>query len=443
MPIYTVTFCNMEQEAGANPLWHSCLLLSRLLDNDKKMEIIGNWGFYATPATKSDSYSHRFKMKFGLDVDFHDNHGMLQHEELRFLDLGRGLNGVTFELSEEKFNALQEKCLQVEKDQVQAINEIAEPLDIRGDGRKMRHYPQEHLAKHIYALEKERAKQQGRPSRLLPFEFNFSRVNTCKFQMLRLLEGILAPEEIQELAGWHPAIPRLSGGGAEQIHLHSTGPLCQHRKRSGEVIYFRQWGDEDVRLFWTLLPQTVRNQSEECLKSFKMHDEYTDEVKKVIRRLQALEWLFINASLPDLFSTVRERLINTFQTYYEVFSGPGAGSEKLPDKGHAATWMRIFSLPECENEAKLMKSLSDAKYLFNCLYLAMVDGWSLDDEAVSDKIKLDALHPVDLAALAALLPADRKKEICRIIGRNYLEPENWLSEEEESRAALSPARACR
>src|SRR5205814_2328373 len=128
MPIHTVTFCTMDSEAGANPFWHSCILLSRFNESNKKLEVVDNWGFYGLPSTAQKSLIRSLKVKIGLDVDLAENHGMLRHEETRYLDLGCGLRGMTFELTEEKFHELQAKALKMVQEQEQAINDIVTPL---------------------------------------------------------------------------------------------------------------------------------------------------------------------------------------------------------------------------------------------------------------------------------------------------------------------------
>src|ERR1700722_15753039 len=110
MAIYTVTFCTMDQETGSSPFWHTCLLLSRLDDHTKKLEVVDNWGFYGLPSPDSNPCLRRLKIMFRLDLAFTGTHGMLKHEEMRYLDGGKGLHGATFELTEEKFIELQKKC---------------------------------------------------------------------------------------------------------------------------------------------------------------------------------------------------------------------------------------------------------------------------------------------------------------------------------------------
>src|SRR5690349_653229 len=120
MAIYTVTLCLMDQDTGANPFWHTCFLLSRLDEGSKKLEVVDNYGFYGLPSTNKTSLLRKLKIKLGLDVDLNGNHGMLRHEEVRFMDLGCGLHGVTFELTEAKFNELQARCKKMVADQEQA-----------------------------------------------------------------------------------------------------------------------------------------------------------------------------------------------------------------------------------------------------------------------------------------------------------------------------------
>ncbi|WP_277619311.1 hypothetical protein [Legionella norrlandica] len=161
---YAVTYCTFDREAGGNPLWHSCILLSQLDETNKLLEVVDTWGFYGLPTTnRSDSWFDQLKIKIGLDVDLVGNHGILKHEELRFLDLGCGLHGVTFELTKQQFDFLQKKCMETANDQEKAINEFVETQGIKGKPpEKTRIYSHEQFSRLIYETEKIKAEQQGR-----------------------------------------------------------------------------------------------------------------------------------------------------------------------------------------------------------------------------------------------------------------------------------------
>ena len=131
---YAATYCTFDKEAGANPLWHSCILLSKLDEEKKLLEVVDNWGFYGLPTTQpGNSLINQLKIRMGLDIDLQDNHGMLRHEEIRYLDLGCGLHGTTFELTREQFDLLQKKCQDMAAEQDQAINEVVVFRESKGN----------------------------------------------------------------------------------------------------------------------------------------------------------------------------------------------------------------------------------------------------------------------------------------------------------------------
>lgn len=420
MPIYTVTYCTMDQEAGANPMWHTCLLLSRLNEQTQKLEVIDNWGFYGLPSTVPNSILRRVKIKAGLDVDLTGNHGMLRHEELRFLDLGCGLHGATFELTEEKFNELQQKCLKMVADQEAAINDVVKPLGLKGKPpSKSRIYPHEDLSTHIFALEKARAKELGKEPRLKEFNLMFGCARTCKAQAIELLEGILSPAQIKRITGLHRAVSRFSGK-MENIYLHSSGPMRQHVKRSGEAIYYRDAADPAVKLHWTLPPQEIETLSGETRDLFKVHSDHCDEVKVIVRRLQRLEWLFINAVIDANYFELRDRLVTLIRNHYEAFAKIEPKQAKNTQSGWTGSFLWLLSLPRDSDEATLMTQIKKANHLFNSLYMAMDEA---DEKPRTNFESNEAIEEDELIYLVNCLGQDRQQELCNIIGRNYIVPE--------------------
>lgn len=424
MTIYAVTFCTMDQEAEANPLWHTCLLLSRFDEQSRKMEVVDNWGFYGIPTTGGNSYLRRAKIQVGLDIDLTGNHGMLRHEEIRFLDLGRGLHGVTFELTEEKFNALQVKCKKTAADQIEAINEIAEKLKLeKKDSADTRIYSYEHRSVEIFEEENKLAAAEARLPRLRPFNlnlFNPSEMNSCKGQVLKLLENIITPAQIARLVGGHRGISRFSGK-TERIYLHSSGPLCEHVKRSGDVVHYRDGENIEVKLHWTLPPQEMETLSGETRALFQVHQDHCDEVKQVVCRLQRLEWLFLNAKIDEQYESYKQQLLDTIKAYYTIFATITPKKIETPKTGLPSSVLWLFSQPRDENEKKLLTHLTGAKKLFEDLYAAVVDNWTFDhrDDVETERLTVDS--DVDLEALAAYLKPAAQKELCAILGRAYVQ----------------------
>ncbi len=432
MNIYLVTFCAMDSEAEANPFWHTFLLLSRFDQKTQKLEVVDTWGFYGLPTTAKDSWTRRLKIKIGLDVDFTDNHGMLRHEETRFLDLGCGLHGATFEVSEAKFLELQAKCQKMASEQDEAIKDFVQPLKLlpKLGSQKTRIYPYEHLSNYIYGIEKIKAQQEERPSRLKPFELKISMTlwgpsvnhsNGCKSQAIKLLVGILSKKQIDRLTenGKHVCVPRWSGK-MEKIFLHSSGPLREHKKKSGEIVHFRDGHDKDVKLHWTMPPQEIETISGATRDLFKLDDDHSYAVKKIVRQLQKLEWLFRNAILPSEFFPLRDKLINTFKEHYEGFAILEPKKPKSNISSLKGFFMSLIDYPRDEDEGILMDKIDQAKQFINDLYMAVIDDWELEKDDDS------------LEALAAYLPINKKKELCSIVGRAFDEP--WEKREERSLA---------
>lgn len=439
---YFVTFCTMDPEIGANPMWHSCLLLSKENETLKKLEVVDNWGFYGLPTTgEQDGLIRKLKLQIGLDVDFTGNHGMLRHEETRFLDAGHGLHGVTFELTQEQFELLQKKCTTMDSEQQSAIKEVVDSLKLeRKDPKKTRIYPYEQYSLVIYELERKKALEEKRESRLKPFDFqlsfdlsglNLKKSHTCKSQGLTLLNGILSQEQIARLTehGQHPTIPRYSGN-TEKLFLHSTGPLLQHEKSNGDVVYYRDAKDPDVKLYWTLPPQEIEVLSEETSKNFLVDEEYCDEVKVVISRLQRLEWLFRNAPLPEKYHQYKEDLLEELVDLYQSFSVIDTKQDKQKISGFQGYALSLFSIPRGEHEKSLQSKIKQAKMIFNMLYMAIIDHWEIGEEL----LKPMSIVPVEQESMtnsesyhtppetiASYLCLEDKIALCEIVGRHYCE----------------------
>jgi hypothetical protein len=395
----------MDQDVGANALWHTCIILSKLDEVSNKLKVVDNWGFYGLPTTSSSGYIRDLKIKAGLDVDFTGNHGKLRHEELRYLDLGVGLHGVTFELTEEKFLELQNKCRTMADSEKQAIDEIAEALKLQGKkpGTERIHIYEEH-SDLIFRIERLKAKQEGRSSRLFPFELSpLPSANTCKVQALSLLNGILTSEQINRLTGINRAVSRFSGP-MENIYLHSSGPMRCHTKRSGEKVYFRDMADSGVELHWSIPPQEVEMLSGDTLDLFKIDDGYSDEIKLIVRRLQKAEWLFRNVILDAKFDAQREELIAVIREAYQAFSIIKPKPKR--EQGMLAAMMRFISVPVDQVTIEIVKKCQHAKSLLLALYTAIDDNWSFEE--------CD-----DVEALAAYLPEDKKVQLYEILGYHY------------------------
>ncbi|MCW8398857.1 hypothetical protein OQJ26_08645 [Legionella sp. PATHC038] len=453
---YTVTFCVFDHTVGGNPFWHGSFFLSKLNESNQLLEVVETWGFYGVTSTgDKSSRFEQFKRNYHLDVDLKGNHGMLINEEVRYMHLGHGLYGKTFELTQQQFEALQKKCTTAVAEQESAIREVV------GDGQNFkvdpqrpgRIYREEAYSKQIFEIEQTKAKIEGRPSRLKPFDFHLSlgfwkmqffgyafgfpvptleNSNTCKTRAVSLLEGILTEEQLAPFKS--SSLPRFIPG-LEPILLHSEGPLRTHKKASGKEVFYRdQKQDKEVKLYWSVPPQHCDVLSEDSVGLFKIDEEYCQEVKLIVSRLQRLEWLIRNAFLPiqdpekeKVLRKYKDDLIQQIITCYKAFAviEPKKETKKSGWQGFA---LSLFSLPKSSEEKKLQDKIHQANMLFNSLYMAIVDQWTIDFESLFEEVKgselkkrKDEVDYNDPEALVSYLSIEDKKNICKIIGRNYLE----------------------
>lgn len=448
---YTVTFCAFDHTVEGNPFWHGSFFLSKLDESSRLMEVVDTWGFYGVTSTgDKNTWLGQLKTKFALDVDFQGNHGMLTHEEVRFMDRGHGLHGYTFEVTLEQFDALQKRCAAAVADQDAAIKEVVGSQNLKVDGRKTRVYPEEAFSKQIYEMEQLKAKAEGRPSRLKPFDFQISmglwgpsldKSNTCKTRAISLLDGILTEEQLAPFK--KTALPRFING-LEPIYLHSTGPLRTHTKASGQEVFFRDKNDKDVKLYWSVPPQRFDALTAHTQNLFTLDEEYRQEVKSLVSKLQRLEWLVRNATLPTKYQDYKEELIERIIDCYKAFAiiEPKSAPKTEGWQGFA---LSIFALPRSKDEEKLQNKINRAKMLLNTLYTAIVDDWKIDDkypsesslandgenEASKEIVSENADDTEDenynwLEAIVSYLLLEDKKRMCQIIGRSYMEHEEEL-----------------
>lgn len=432
---YSVTFCVFDHTVGGNPFWHGSFFLSKL-DKDKQLlEVADTWGFYGVSSTgDKNSRFEQFKRKNHLDVDLQGNHGMLIHEEVRFMDLGYGLHGYTFELTQQQFEELQKRCTKEKEEQEAAIKEIVgEGQNFRVDPqREGRIYKEEAYSRQIFEMEQIKAKIEERPSRLKPFDFhlslslwgpNLKKSNTCKTRSVSLLEGILTEKQLAPFK--NSSLPRFIPG-LEPILLHSEGSLRTHTKASGKQVFYRDRKDKDVKLYWSVPPQRFDHLSEDTANMLNIDEEYNKKVKYIVRQLQSLEWLIRNASLPRKYQEYQEDLIKRIINCYRAFAiiEPKKDTKISGWQGFA---LSLFSAPRSKEEKKLQDKIHQANLLFNSLYMAIVDGWVIDDAYPSEaSVVEDAEDYNPLEALASYLSTEDKQNLCKIIGRNYLESEETL-----------------
>ncbi|KTD74357.1 hypothetical protein [Legionella tucsonensis] len=454
---YTVTFCVFDHTIGGNPFWHGSFFLSKLDESKRLLEVIETWGFYGVTSTgDKNNCLEKFKIKNRLDVDFQGNHGMLTHEEIRFMDLGHGLHGYTFELTQEQFEELQKRCVTAVAEQEAAIKEVV------GDGqnfktdpaKKGRIYKEEAYSRQIYEIEQIKAKMEGRPSRLKPFDFHLSvgfkkvgffgiefwlpipsleNSNTCKTRTVSLLEGILTEKQLAPFKS--SSLPRFISG-LEPVLLHSEGTLRPHTKSSGKQVFFRNWEDKDVKLYWSVPPQCFDSLSEDTVDLFNIDAEYRNEVKYIVCKLQSLEWAIRNASLSKKYqedeaknylTKYKDDLADLVVRCYREFAiiEPKKDTKISGWQGFA---LFLFSAPRSKEEKKLHAKIHQAKMLFNSIYMAIVDEWKIDKDYPSETSSPEDERDYNpLEAVASYLSKRDKKNLCEIIGRNYIENEEHVT----------------
>jgi hypothetical protein len=409
---FLATFGAFDSHYG-NYLGHSFLLLSKA-EEGKKIEIVDTWGFYGMPSTTVSILSPLKKLT-GFDIDLQGNHGVLRHEEIRYLDVAVALHGVTFELTAEKFNELYEKCRRTASEQEAAIKEFATETGIKGKSDNIQVHALEEYSELIYKVEQIKAKEEKRSPRLHPFDarltftfwgpaFNTSR--NCKSQMLSLLDGILTKTQIARLTeeGKHPTVPRYSGK-METLYLHSTGPLRAHTKSSGAVVYSRDWADADVKLFWTLPPQEIEVLEESTTNLFKVNPAYLSEAKKVIQQLQRLEWIFMNAAIPENAKASQTNLIQQIRGRYEAFSTPVMSTAKKVAQNLLNSY--LFPAPKDKQEQAFIDNIQLGKSFVSDIYAAIIGDRTND-------------MPQEIEEIISHLTLEDKKEACKLMSRSYI-----------------------
>ncbi|MGC1181543.1 hypothetical protein [Legionella sp.] len=439
---YLVTFCTFDRTVEANPAWHGAFILSKLNEETKQVEVADTWGFYGVPSTGDQNHwLTRLKRSIGLDIDLFGNHGWLVHEEVRYMERGHGLHGFSYELTKEQFNQIQIECAKRINDQETAVKEALANVDLNDKAtRKVRYYPGEEFSREIYMIEKNKAKIEGREPRLRAFDFTLSWVkwrpslkgsHTCKTEALEILGLVLC---FEQLAPYYAAtFPRFVSGDMEKILLHSEGPLDVHTKSSGEKVYFRKRETPGVKLVWSIPPQKIEllpnSNAGICLA---VDENYCDEAKAIVGKLQRLEWLFRNAIIPEHYENYQAELVDRIIACYQDFSVIEPETKTPITSSLVDRVLSFFSVPRNLEQKNLQIKIMRAKDLFNSLYMALVDGWEIDTilQPESEVIN-NSLLPSDnpLEALVTYLTEATQKKMCSIIGRTYCEPE-FLSDKE-------------
>jgi hypothetical protein len=420
---YFVTYA-VQDGTIANPLWHTFLLLS-ILETGKKLQVIDSFGFYPLPSRPEKTCLSQTKALLGLKVDLQGNHGILKREELRDLDLGKALHGVTYQISEDQWLKLQNKCQTIMAEQESAIEEAATELKLTKQPQ-YKYYPYEKEGLDIFRYESTKAKDENRVSRLKRFDFTINltmwgpslqKSNSCKSQVLTLLSDILTDKQLQQLSGWFSAIPR-SGGPLEKIYLHSEGPLSEHKKSSGNIVKYRKFMDKGVTLHWTLPPQQIESNNPLIKNIFCLDPIFTETIKPLIQQLQCLEWLFINAEIPAEYSHYKNKLIQDIHEHYIAFAIiPSCNLQT--EKSLLTLYLPFIMQISPVSAGPLIQAIKSAKNLINNVYFAIADQWQIESKPLKDKISDEDNNEPPIEAVAHYLNRKDQESACSILGRSY------------------------
>lgn len=428
---YFVSHAATDSKVGSSPGWHACLFLSKWDDEiGGEVELVDNYGFYGVPATHEDPswLGKIIRMAREDFIDWQGNHGWLKHEHCRELDRGYGVHALTYELTETEFLDIQGICIKEMEDQETATKQIAERNDFKPMGKKHRFYCHEDRSDIIFKIELANAKDEKRPPRLAPFDLEFTWTgfgdsHTCERHIYDILTRVLGEDKTSSLT--KSKVPRFSGP-REDVFLFSTGPLSTHTKRSGEKVYFRdQEAQDGVHLYWTLPPQLIVTDSAETRAQFLLDEQYVSMIKPIIRKLQGLEWFFLNQSFSDELEEYRASLIERIHNYYEAFAVVPArkDNEISKEKNSLSSYLMhsLFLAPLDKQENDLQQNIKKSKEFLSMIYSAVVDGCQFDFDDLKARVNVDDWDDDELGSLVSCLSSEKQKQLCKILGRSYLE----------------------
>ena len=290
-PKFYVTYCVMDTDAGANPFGHTCLIFSQQENDKSPIKVNNSIGYYSQPSTSTNPFFKGLKQLIGLNVDLQDGHGILKQEAMRNID-GKGLQGISFEVTQQQFTAVSSLYQQMMKTEQEVINELN--IELATKGIKANGYTR-------YIAEKKKAETEGRPPRLKPFHiamkltlngFDSSDSYTCKDHSLELLSlNHIIPEEIRNQLISNratTAFPRFSSLYLPPIRLISTGEFVKTTsKNSGTIFYNHEW--EKSSLFWAssvnTLKTTESNGNTDPNKSYALLNNMLHSIREVEDRL--------------------------------------------------------------------------------------------------------------------------------------------------------------
>lgn len=363
---YLLTFCVINGKGLANPLGHSFIILSEQESIDRRIEVKHAFGFNAALMTEFDTYWAKLKEFCGFKFDFTGKFGVWKIEDIRWLDLGYGLTGVSISINRELYENLIKTYQRRLSDQENAIKEAKAKL---GD---IALKPQSIV---IFNEEMQSAIAEKRAPRLDLFDIKLTlswhgitldQSNTCKTMAVKLMKEAGVPNFFLDhitKQGNSCVLPN-AGGQMEPIVLFSEGERQFHEsKRTGETRFFRHWGFKNNKLFFTFPPQLCFTTDEyENLSKVNLTQDEKDDLYGYLKQLQKLELLLEPLSSPMGYSGLIEfehkRLVARIVELYTYFSTAN-----------------VITLRET-----MLKKLNKMKYFLNSLYFAINDNWDDNNE---------------------------------------------------------------
>ena len=286
-PKFTVSYCVMGTDAGANPLGHAFIMLSEQKSENEPIRVHDAIGFYSQKSTTINPLIKGLKALLGFKIDLQDGHGVLKQEHMRELD-GNGLQGTHFNVTSDQFDRLQALYTEKMASEKMAIEELNRYLDDQG-------MPANGHTRYI--TEKSWAERDNRPARLSPFHIDL-RINqngldsrtshACKNYALNLLlESNIIDEPMRHRLLGGPtayAFPRFGTPSLTPIRLVSTGDRIKETSpRSGKSHHNRTWENHNP-LFWVTSPEIPKTE----LSATTNHDQLIKNTLNRIRKIDIL-----------------------------------------------------------------------------------------------------------------------------------------------------------
>lgn len=419
----------MDPEVDANCLWHTFILLSRYDEKTKKIEVINDAGFYGPTASVKTGFLYKLKRLVGFDTDLSGNHRYMMHEELRYMDRGRGIHGVTFELTEENFNKLLQRLHNLRKDQKNAIREAEEELklDTKSDS-KTRCYSGEKNSFKIFQHELNKAEKEKRQPRLKEFSLNlFNSPKSCKTHAIDILKGILTDKQIQRIQGYWEAVTYFSGK-LEPLPLHSRGPLYDYAKKGTKYRDFKYDANDNkdtkTQLFFSIIPQNMEYLSNDTKELFHIDSAYIDRIRKVVRDLQGIEYVLKDFTMSQKYSPTHDDLLKRVIQHYEFFSIVRTNVKK-EKKGATRVepydfWKSLRT--DSSNDLldrELVEHLVAAEDFVQNLYAAIADDWEVNVTATLTNTEETNAKEDPYRDLLQAYTVDMKRRICASLNHGY------------------------